>query len=190
MKPLNPFGKLPDALERENPMRSLPTQCRFEDRDTERVTLFLADHLGGGGHCPGNDDPDFYAAWRLDRAPVRVLAVKRTMPDARARLMLAARREQVSFILVRLARFPEVSGLTLVDIVVRNGDEFKLLTDLSIAVSAVGGVAFLPDTVNDAGVLWTSNALRVEWSDANADERADSLCRAAKLMILALRQPQ
>ena len=161
---------------------------RFNGSEEQAVTQFITDYLTGGGLDPEPcDDALFAAAYKLDHGDVRVLAVKRAPDDLSWRMLRASTQAGCSIIIARLADNPRYDDVTLVDIVVRDGDSIDLLCDRTMFVSPNGRMALISNQPDLPGVIWVANQLHIVDLPFDPDERSDGICRAARLMLLALR---
>ena len=164
---------------------------QFHGSEEQAITQFINDYLSGGGPDPQPyADTLFGAAYKLDLGEVRVLAVKRVADTLRERMLRASADAGGSIVVVRLTDNPRYDDRTTVDIVVRTGNRIDMLCDRTLFVSPEGQIAFVSSHPGSRGVIWVNHQLHVVDLPFEQDERSDGICRAARLVLLALRSYQ
>lgn len=131
--------------------------------------------------------PAFRAAYRLDRANVRVLAVKRPPADIGLQLQSAVLAQRSSFILGRLHLEPSFEGRASFDVAVSDGRHTQFCQGLQMFIGAARQTAFIPAARNGLSVLWHADYLHLVQIPFDEDERAEGLDYASRLMRMALR---
>lgn len=161
---------------------------RFNGSEEQAITQFITDYLGGGGPDPQPCEDDlFAAAYKLDHGEVSVLAVKRAPDNLSRRMLRASIQTGRSFVVAKLADNPQYDDVTLIDIVVHDGDSINQLCDRTMFVSPDRKMAFVSKQSDLPGVIWVANQLHVVDLPFDPYERSDGICRAARQMLLALR---
>ena len=144
--------------------------------------------MGGGGPDPTpSADALLAPAWRLDKAAVRVLAVKRLEADFQTRMIFAAQTERTSIVVAHVGQYPEESDLTYVHVVVYGKPHTYRFADLAIHISPEKQIVFVPRN-GPVSIAWHDGALvPIAGLVIHPDDLSDGLNRASRYLRLAVR---